>query len=337
MRKILFVIVCVISGMIMNAQINIHRSDTIPTKEEEIARYDSTDVDIWHKPERFIGQKVITFQKGSPIFIKDYREIGGQRVLNVPLFTYFEIVGIERQEVKMKNIETGEICYYFHTGDGVKPIMAVGYIERIMRNYMNSLWCIDDKDGLYKIIDIWLAEGGMRYKLSSLDHEDEFELKTLYGCKSIEPFYEYIEKYKEERWILDGDFHIGSVDRIEVRKGQPHLVFKDDSQTYHSFYLHNPIKPNEYFPDGLHYGNLPKYKEVDHKKYLKQFGKIYWVNILNGTVCLNMTQEMVRLAYGNPPEVFTEKDSSGIIDIWKYANKHITFINGKVTHITDFN
>lgn len=335
MRKILFVIVSVISGMIMNAQINIHKSDTIPTKKMEIARYDSTDVEIWHKPERFIGQKVITFQKGSPIFVKDYQKIGGQRVLNVPLFTYFEIVGIERQEVKMKNIETGEICYYFHTGDGVKPIMAVGYIEKMMRNYMNSLWCVDDSDGLFKVIDIWLAEGGIKYKIKSLENEEECELKTLYGCKPIEPFYRYIDKFKEGRWVLDGDFHIGTVDKIEVQKGQPYLVFKDDTQALHKFFLQSPITPNDYFPDGLYYGNLPRFREEDHKKYLKQFGKIYWVNILSGTVCLKMTQEMVRLAYGDPQKVFSQEDKAGVIDIWTYSNKHITFVNGKVSAVTD--
>lgn len=337
MRQILLFLECVISVVIMDAQINIHRSDTIPTKKVEIARYDSTDVEIWNRPERFIGKKVITFQKGSPIFVKDYREFGGQKVLNVPLFTYFEILGIERQEVKMRNTESGEICYYLHTGDGVKPIMAVGYIEKIMRNYMNSLWYLDEKDGLYEVTDIWLAEGGIKYKIKSLDNEEECELKTLYGCQSIQPFYRYLDKFKEDKWVLDSDFHIGIVERIEVQKGQPYLVFKDNSQTLYRFYLHTPIKPNDHFPDGLYYGNLPQYKEDDHKKYLQQFGKIYWVNILNGTVCLKMTQEMVRLAYGNPQEVFSQTDPEGVIDIWKYSNKSITFVNGKVTKITDFN
>lgn len=336
MRKLLIVSLFAIIGIVLNAQINIHRSDTIPKKESIVLQYDSTDVDIWMDPERYIGQKMIYYQKGSPLYVKDYRELGGQKILNIPLFTYFEFLGNNRQEVKLRNIETGEICYYYHTGNGIKPIMAVGYIEKITRLQMNSLWCIEKRDGVFKVVDMWLAEGGIKYRLKSLYDGSEIELKTLYGCNAFSPYLRYVDKFKGERWILDNDFHIGTVDSIEVRNGQPYLIFRDDKGNSYDYYLTQPREPNMYFPDGLHYGNLPMYCEADHKKYLKKFGKIYWVNIVGGIVSLGMTPEMVRMAYGDPDKIISMTDSSTGMTQWQYTSKILTFVNGKVKDIIDF-
>lgn len=336
MKKLLLVSLFAVIGIVLNAQINIHRSDTILMKESVTLPYDSTDVDIWINPERYIGQKMIYFQKGSPFYVKDYREFDGKKILQFPMFTYFEFMGNNRQEVKLKNIETGEICYYFHTGDGVKPIMAVGYIEKITRSQMNSQWCIDDHNGLFKVVDMWLAEGGIKYKLKSLSDGEEIELGTLYGCRSIKPYLQYVDKFKDEKWVLDSDFHIGIVDSVEVRKGQPYLIFRDDVGNSYDFYLTEPREPSDYFPDGLYFGNLPKFCEADHKKYLKKYGRINWVNIVGGIVSLGMTPEMVKMAYGDPEKIISMTDLSMGMTQWRYANKTVTFVNGKVKDIIDF-
>lgn len=65
-----------------------------------------------------------------------------------------------------------------------------------------------------------------------------------------------------------------------------------------------------------------------HKKYIKRFGEETWKDILGKTVRIGFTEEMVRLALGDPKSI--NYSSSG--DQWVYSlYGYIYFENGKVT------
>ena len=333
MRKILTIAFVCLIGLTVTAQIKIHRSDTLQALNVKVARYDSTDLSNF-QTERFIGQRVITYQRnGSPLYVKDPTGFDGKRVIDVPLFTYFEYLGYNKQEVTLRNEATGEICYYYHTGDGIKPVMAIGYIEKVTRDRLNSLWFVKDRDGVYQVVDVWLKEGGIAQKLQCKDNGDEFDCSSLIGCTRLDPFLKYIEAFKGKSMLLNSAFEQGAVSSIEVRKGKPYLIFLSQSGKKYSY---NLMPPKEcYGENGLYMGNLPRFTAEDHARNIKKYGKINWVNIVDGVIKLGMTQEMVRLAYGDPDKIISVYDTTGNAVNWDYGSKLILFINGKVKQITD--
>jgi hypothetical protein len=62
-------------------------------------------------------------------------------------------------------------------------------------------------------------------------------------------------------------------------------------------------------------------------KYKESFGEKYWKAILEETVVVGMSEEMVLLSWGTPKKV--NRTSSG--DQWVYSDNYIYFENGKMT------
>lgn len=316
------------------AQIKIKETATKP-QQETTMKYDSTDVSMTY-PERYINQRVIYYQKTALLYTKDYRSFGGQKEYEAPLFTYFTINSIKRNEVELKREDNGDICYYYHHGDGVKPIMAVGYYENYVRIMQGSLWCVDEYDGVFEIVDIWLREGGISQTLQSTTSDTtRFELKTMYGQKSYNRFLEYLDKFKGQKWVLDSDMTCGTVDTIIVKKGTPYITFNADNGKTYDYYIDYS---KEDFTKIFNVLGLPKYTITDQERYIKKFGKHNWMNILSGTVKVGMTAEMVLICWGAPTNNVNITDQLGDYDtwIWEHLNKRVMFVNGKVHTITSY-
>lgn len=323
----------IVPSLSVEAQVKI-KYNTQEPQQQEMVKYDSTDISLI-RPEKYINQKVIYYQKTSPLYTKDYRSFGGKKDYEAPLFTYFTVTQINRQEVELKRCDNNDICYYTHFGDGVKPIMAVGYYEKYVRAFKNSLWCIDGYDGVFEIVDIWLQEGGIVQLLQS--DTTKIELKTMYKQKMYKPYLEVLNKFKGKKWVVNSDLTVAAVDTITVKKGKPYLMFKsecgDDSYDSYDFcidYLQEDLTNN------LDILGLPKYTQEEQNMYIKQYGKINWVNILGSTVTIGMNEDMVLLALGKPDSITSQTDATGNYSIWHYSNKRILFYNGKVDSITSY-
>ena len=317
----------------VEAQIKIKHTEPEP-QQEEVMKYDSTDVSMTF-PERYINQRVIYYQTTALLYTKDYSSFGGKKTYEAPLFTYFTISKIKNYEVELKREDNGDICYYYHHGDGVKPIMAVGYYENYVRKMQGSLWCINDYDGVFEIVDIWLQEGGISQTLQSKSDTTKLELKTMYKQKSYDRFLGYLDKFKGEKWVLDSDMVCGSVDTIVVKKGIPYITFKADNGKLYDYYINYSKEDFAKIFDVL---GLPKYTQREQDAYIKKFGKYYWKNILARSIVVGMTAEMVLLCLGTPTNNINITDPIGDYDTWswRHLDKSVMFVNGKVHTITSY-
>ncbi len=328
-----FLILAIIQALTVEAQIKIKHTTQEP-QQKEVVKYDSTDISLI-KPERYINQKVIYYQKTASLYTKDYNSFGGKKNYDAPLFTYFIITQINRQEVKLKRCDNNEICYYTHFGDGVKPVMAVGYYENYVRNFKNTLWCIEGCDGVFEIVDIWLQEGGINQLLQSRTDTTKLELKTMYKQRSYKPYLELLNKYKGKKWVINTDLICGNADTITVKKGVPYLTFRADDGNSYDFYI--DYSQSDLINNHKLLG-LPQYTQEEQNMYIKRFGKINWVNILSATVKVGMTTEMVLLALGEPTNITAQTDNTGNYSTWhwEHLRKNILFYNGKVHTVTTY-
>lgn len=73
----------------ITAQVKVIPSDTLPLERKPVYQYDSTDISTIH-PEKYIGQKVILYQNKGVL-----RYGWDNKTYDAPLFTYFEITGIQ--------------------------------------------------------------------------------------------------------------------------------------------------------------------------------------------------------------------------------------------------
>lgn len=326
-------LVALITGR-LNAQIKIKHSDSNIQNDEKVERYDSTDISIY-QPNKYIGQKVILYQNPGALYTKDYRAFDGKKTYKAPLFTYFEVVGFKPpQEFELKRLDNNDICFFTHFGDGVKPVMAVGYYEDYTQKFMNSSWCIAEMDGVFEVVDIWLRDGGISQRLQSVSYEMEsIELNTLWGHKKYDNYIKYISNYKNEDWILDVDLTYGSVDTIEVKKGIPYLVFKSKNNNKYYFDIDKSIE--SHMEHSLLIGLLPFFTKETSDFNLKKFGSKRWREILNNDVSIGMSKEMVLLSIGKPMDTKRITDSSGVAESWYYHSKNIFFVNNIVKSITD--
>lgn len=319
----------IVSVSSVEAQVKI-KHNTQELQQQEAVKYDSTDISLI-RPEKYINQKVIYYQKTSPLYTKDYRSLGGKKNYEAPLFTYFIVTQINRQEVELKRCDNNEICFYAHFGDGIKPVMAVGYYEKYIKTFKNSLWCIDGYDGVFEIVDIWLQEGGIVQLLQS--DTTRIELKTMYKQKRYKPYLELLNKFKGKKWAINSDLICANADTIIVKKGVPYMTFKSDNGSIYDYYIDYS---QEDLTNNLDILGLPKYTQEEQNMYIKQYGKINWVNILGSTVTIGMNEDMVLLALGKPDSITSQTDATGNYSIWHYSNKRILFHNGKVDSITSY-
>lgn len=315
------------------AQIKIKPLITEP-HQKEIARYDSTDISLIC-PEKYINQKVIYYQETALLYTKDYKSMGGQKEYQAPLFTYFIITDIKGQEVELKRIDNNDICYYTHFGDGVKPIMAIGYYEKYVNQMQSSLWCIDNYDGVFEIVDIWLRNGGITQTLQKKNDTVRIELNTMYKQKPYKPYLEYLNKFKGKKWVLDSDMTCGLADTLMVKKGTPYILFKSDSGKTFEYYIDYSKQD---FSNNFNSLGLPHYTQEEQERYLKKYGKINWINILNRSIKKGMTKEMVLLSLGIPTDNVNITDPVGDYDTWNWEHFGIKvmFINGKAHTITEY-
>lgn len=335
MRKILL---CLI-GMIMIATLPVPSKAQIKTSIQnqelkKIVEYDSTDISIIC-PEKYINQEVIYYQKTALLYTKDYGSLGGQKEYKAPLFTCFIITNIKGQQVELKRVDNNDICYYTHFGDGVKPVMAIGYYERYVNQMKGSLWCINDYDGIFQIVDIWLRSGGITQTLQKQGDTLKIELNTMYRQKPFKQYLDYLNKFKGKKWVLDSDMTCGEVDTLVVRKGIPYIIFKSDNGKSFEYYIDYSIQD---FTDNFNVLGLPHYTQEEQERYIRKYGKINWINILNRSVVKGMTKEMVLLSLGIPTDNVNITDPIGNYDTWHWEHLgiEVMFVNGKVHTITEY-
>lgn len=335
MRRLLWVFILLSLIDTTSAQIKIKRGETVSPKEQPRS-YDSTDVSTTY-PERYIGQKVIYYQNTARFFTKHHPTFDGTKTYDLPLFTYLEIVEFNPpQEFKLKRLDNGDTMYYLHFGDGNKPIMAVGYYEKYSRMMMGTEWAIEGKDGIYQIVDIWLREGGISQKLRLKNDTTEIELATTCGLKPLSKYESYIEKYKDGEWIVDRNLSVGKLKSVEVIGGYPKMVFVSNSGK--EFYFDLEKSMQSACNNGLGIEIAPNFTKQQSDEYIRKFGIKRWKEILYSEVEIGMTQEMVLLSMGFPPNrEIKMTDSSGNAVQWSFANSmDVLFVNGRVKHITHY-
>lgn len=325
MKKFLYLLFFMLP-CIVSAQVKIIHEDTIPTEKEAVYKYDSTDISDL-RPERYIGQKVILYQnKGVLQYDWDNKSY------KAPLFTYFEITKFTRpQTFEMKRCDNGDICHFVFFGDGVKPVMAVGYIEYITKIRNKSKWIIERKDGVWEITDTWLGEGGLRHKLNLIGDTVSTTLQTLWSAKEYNHYLDVMDKYRNKEWVIDENNTYGQVDTIKVVKGTPFLIFKDYKGNLYSFDMDRDGGDRHY----ISIGDLPFFTKSDGVKYSHKFGLVRWKQILSGHVRIGFTKEMVALAIGYPDNTNSITNAYNNTNIWNYGTglETIIFTNGRVSEI----
>ncbi|MCM1225712.1 MAG: hypothetical protein NC548_65845 [Lachnospiraceae bacterium] len=309
------------------AQVDIRAKE--PTKKEQaILVADSTDIDKMHG-ERYVGERVILYQK--PEILYTYSGFDKKRY-NVPLFTYFDVVGFKApQEFKLRNVETGDECYFMHFGMGVKPVMTVKRYQYYKNHNLGSEWCIENRDGVWRIVDIWLEEGSIAQRLQCIGDTTTIEQRTMWSDKRYTPYLEYIDKFKGKEWVVDENNIYGVVDTISVRKGKPYLLFKDKENKEYAFDIDHSSMSS--MPHGLSIGLLPTFTKDDAQKYIRKFGLKCWKDILGATPKVGMTEEILYLTIGTPLKTQVVESQRGVTLILYYLTEAITLHNGLVKEI----
>lgn len=337
MRKFLFVLCLIALTTGNNAVAQIKTVKAEPEDAEYKLRYDSTDISL-RNPQKFIGQRAIYFgSKYNGLYIKDYSNYReSQESYKPPVFTYFDIIDFESpQTFKLKRVDNGDICYYTNLGDGISPIMLVAYFEKHKNKVLNTEWTIGEKDSIWVISDVYIKENnGIDYTATMKNDTTRMTVKTLYGCRKMDRYYQLSDKYSTEEWVVDENNTYGILDKIQVIKGKVYFIFKSKSGKHYTFNADEGDKLT--YNNGLMIGMLPLFKKSDAVEYIKRFGLLRWKQILNVDVKIGMTKEMVLLSVGQPSREISDTSTTGDISIWSYGDMDVYFKNGKVFSITDY-
>lgn len=336
MKQVLMML-CMIVLTVGNAIAQIKTVKADSTESRYDLKYDSTDISLIN-PQIFIGQRAIYFgSKYSGLHTKRYSGFRErQEGYKPPVFTYFDVIDFEPpQTFKLKRVDNGDICYYTHFGDGIKPIMLVPYFEKHKVRVLDTEWVINDRDSIWIISDVYIKENdGIDYIATMKNDTTHITVKTLYGCKGMGRYYKLLDTYSKEEWVVDVDNSYGTFERIKIVKGEPYFIFKSTKGKSYSF---NADKWDDLtYNNGLIIGKLPLFKKSDAIINIKKFGLVRWKQILNADVKIGMTKEMVLLSIGQPNQTTTDTSVTSITDIWDYGYMNVHFRNGKVFSITEF-
>lgn len=334
MKTILRLVLVVVSMSIYQAhfaQVDVRRSTTyIQTKPNSQSKPDSTDIDIV-QGQKYVGDTVILYQNKQVLNTNKYDSFRGKSY-DGPLFAYFKVTEFNApQQFGIKELETGETYYFNFFGQGVKPVMSVKYYQSYKSHKLGSEWCLAGKDGVWRIIDVWLEEGAIAQTLQCVGDTTTTTQRTMWGDKFYAHYLEYINLYKGKQWVVDSDNIYGVVDTIVVKKGKPLLAFKDGKGNQYLFDIDK--SKDSPMPHCLSIGLLPTFTKEDAQKYIRKFGLVRWKDILSATAKVGMTEEMLYLAIGKPIEVNTIESQHSIKKILHYYTQKIIVSNGKVVEI----
>lgn len=335
MKKFLFML-CLIVLTTGNAVAQIKTVKAEPEETEYKLSYDSTDISL-RNPQTFIGQRAIYFgSKYNGLYMKNYSNYReSQESYKPPVFTYFEVIDFEPpQTFKLKRVDNGDICYYTNLGDGISPIMLVAYFEKHKSKILNTEWIIGDRDSVWVIRDVYIKENsGIDYTATMKNDTTHINIKTLYGCRDMNRYYQLSDKYSTEEWVVDENNTYGILDKIQVVKGKVYFIFRSNSGKRYTFNADEGDKLT--YNNGLMIGMLPLFKKSEAVEYIKRFGLSRWKQILNADVKIGMTKEMVLLSIGQPSQEISDTSTTGDISIWSYSYMDVYFRNGKVFSITE--
>lgn len=329
MRTFLMLCLLALITRDLNAQIKTIYPDTITSQKEEIALYDSTNISTF-KGKQYIGQRGIFYHNvaAKMLYTKDLKSFGGEKKYDAPLFTYFDVVRFNPpQEFELKRVDNGDVCFFTSFGDGTNPIILIPYYEQLKRTHTNTYRIIDDKDGVWRIDDIYLKSNGLKYLLEKEGDTIKIELGTLYGTLSYSNIKNEIKnKYSNMEWVVSNENDYGKYDTIYVEKGIPFCIFKNRNGDSYRFRIERTLKPTDL---------LPRFTKDEALKYIPKFGLKRWKEIINADVKIGMTKEMVILSVGTPIEVIKITDIAGKSENWRYCNMEVFFINDRVKQIIE--
>ena len=289
-------------------QISISKS--APPTKEIIAPYDSTRNFLGRDYKQYIGQEFYVRPKHE-----DLRKYGYDKFI------------LDYNQSSSKTENKYKCCDSYNT----KYTALEG-------KYLTVLDVIADPKSKYS--------GYAYLKLQEKETKDQFYFRYKEtGSEFSFPFlvvghYEKLKKLFIGKEVLIRPFQAGKKKPVsletgeEIDLGQEELVncvdvSLDDMKYELSLTLETNGGQKFMFPAyARSIGGLCRiFTEDEATKYKESFGEKYWKAILEETVIVGMSEEMVLLSWGTPKKV--NRSSSG--NQWVYSDNYIYFENGKMT------
>lgn len=293
-------------------------------KEPETTPYDSTRNFVGEDVRQYIGQELYLKPKsessrkyGYRGFIKDYKKS-------------LRVLILDKDSAGLM--------------DYMKSVLNKSNVYKCCDSY-NSKY--DDLSGRYfKVIDVhkypkagdylYSYPYGKEFYLQLEDKETKETCYYEYDSRS-EYFFPFIivgywEKYKNDnigkqfviRYLEDELLDVNTGEQVEFTNGSTWKCTElTIEEKYYIMVLIFENDKGQQIKSNGNKGTLYYWEKSVADKYKGKFGS-YWTTILEGKVKIGMTEEMVRLSWGDPDKI--NKASYG--DQWVYGNQYLYFENG---------